>query len=60
MLKVHKLTFNPFQENTYIVEDETKECVIIDPGCSNENERNRLLQTIQAHGLKPVKLPNIS
>ena len=58
MLKVHKLTFNPFQENTYIVEDETKECVIIDPGCSNENERNRLLQTIQVHGLKPVKLLN--
>ena len=58
MLKVHKLTFNPFQENTYVIEDETKECVIIDPGCSNENERNRLAQTIQAHGLKPVKLLN--
>ena len=58
MLKVHKHTFNPFQENTYIIEDETKECVIIDPGCSNDKERNQLLQTIQAHGLKPVKLLN--
>ena len=58
MLKVHKHTFNPFQENTYIIEDETKECVIIDPGCSTDKERNQLLQTIQAHGLKPVKLLN--
>lgn len=58
MLKVHKHTFNPFQENTYIIEDETKECVIIDPGCSNERERGQLQQTITAHGLKPVKLLN--
>ena len=58
MLKVHKHTFNPFQENTYIIEDETKQCVIIDPGCSNEKERNQLLKTIEAFGLKPVKLLN--
>jgi hydroxyacylglutathione hydrolase len=58
MLKVHKHTFNPFQENTYIIEDETKECVIIDPGCSNDKERNQLLLTIQAHGLTPVRLLN--
>ncbi len=58
MLKVHKHTFNPFQENTYIIEDETKECIIIDPGCSSDKERNQLTQTIRAHGLKPVKLLN--
>ncbi len=58
MLKVHKHTFNPFQENTYIITDETKECVIIDPGCSNDKERGQLVQTIQANGLKPVKLLN--
>lgn len=58
MLKVHKHTFNPFQENTYIIEDESKECVIIDPGCNNDKERNQLVQTIQANGLKPVKLLN--
>ncbi len=58
MLKVHKHTFNPFQENTYIIEDESKECVIIDPGCSNEKERNKLAQTIEDFGLKPVKLLN--
>lgn len=58
MLKAYKHTFNPFQENTFVIEDETKECVIIDPGCSNDRERNLLVQTIQAHGLKPVKLLN--
>jgi hydroxyacylglutathione hydrolase len=58
MLKIHRLTFNPFQENTYIVEDETKECLIIDPGCSNQKERDKLSQTISAFGLKPVKLLN--
>ena len=58
MLNIHKHTFNPFQENTYIVADDTKQCVIIDPGCSNEKERKQLLQTIDEFGLKPVKLLN--
>ncbi len=58
MLRVHKHTFNPFQENTYIVADETKECVIVDPGCSNDKERKELVKTIDAFGLKPVKLLN--
>ena len=39
MTNVTFLTFNPFQENTYIVYDETGEGVIFDPGCSNEQEK---------------------
>lgn len=58
MLKIYKHTFNPFMENTYVVADDTKECVIIDPGCNNDKERNILKQTIEANGLKPVKLLN--
>jgi hydroxyacylglutathione hydrolase len=58
MLSVHKLTFNPFMENTYIVTDETHECLIIDPGCCNEKERTELVNTIEGFGLKPVKLLN--
>jgi hydroxyacylglutathione hydrolase len=45
-------------ENTYIIGDNTGECVIIDPGCSNEKERKELTNTIEAFGLKPVKLLN--
>jgi glyoxylase-like metal-dependent hydrolase (beta-lactamase superfamily II) len=55
MIKVHKLTFNPFMQNTFLISDETKECVIIDPGCSNDKERNELLREIEAHGLTPVR-----
>ena len=58
MLNIHKLTFNPFQENTYLLADETNECVIVDPGCCNVAEQNMLRQTIEKNGLKPVKLLN--
>ena len=58
MLTIHKLTFNPFSENTYVVTDETKQCAIIDPGCCNDKERSELVNTIEAFGLKPVLLLN--
>jgi hydroxyacylglutathione hydrolase len=58
MLKIFKHTFNPFMENTYVVADDTKECVVIDPGCNSDKERNILKQTIEANGLKPVRLLN--
>lgn len=58
MLKVYTLTFNPFSENTYLLADESGQCAIIDPGCSNERERRQLDETIQAHALKPVLLLN--
>ena len=51
-------TFNPFQENTYIVFDETKECVIIDPGCFEAHERIELDNFITENKLKPVRLLN--
>lgn len=51
-------TFNPFSENTYILYDETKECIIIDPGCSNQEEEQTLADFIEANNLKPVKLVN--
>jgi hydroxyacylglutathione hydrolase len=58
MLTIHKLTFNPFSENTYVVNDESKDCAIIDPGCCNDKERTELVNTIEAYGLKPVILLN--
>jgi len=57
-MKVKSFTFNPFQENTYVVYDDTKECIIIDPGCYNEKERTELRRFITAESLKPVKLIN--
>lgn len=52
MLKLHKFTFNPFQENTYLIWDEdTKESMLIDPGCSNEIEENELDSFISNNSL---------
>lgn len=58
MTQVASFTFNPFQENTYIVYDETKECVIIDPGCYEPQEKATLADFIEQKGLKPVRLLN--
>lgn len=57
-MKVISFTNNPFQENTYIIFDETKECLIIDPGCYTETERNNLIGFIEENELKPVRLLN--
>lgn len=58
MIKVHSFTFNPFQENTYVVWNENKEALIIDPGCFFSHEETTLKQFISEHALKPVKLLN--
>jgi len=58
MLQVKSFTFNDFYENTYIIFDETKECVIIDPGCNNEEERNKLTAFISQNDLTPIHLLN--
>ena len=58
MIHVASFTFNPFQENSYVLYDETKECIIIDPGCYTENERKQLKAFISKEGLKPVRLIN--
>lgn len=58
MIQIKKFTFNPFQENTYILFDETKECVVIDPGCYEKHEEDELMQFISQNDLKPVRLLN--
>ncbi|MGB4961243.1 MAG: MBL fold metallo-hydrolase [Saprospiraceae bacterium] len=55
---VRSFTFNDFSENTYILYDETKECVIIDPGCSNMMEQDELAAFISSHQLTPTQLIN--
>ena len=57
-MNIKSFTFNPFQENTYIVYDETKECLIIDPGCYTDAEKKELKAFIEEKELRPVKLIN--
>ena len=58
MISIHTFVFNPFSENTYILSDESKECVIIDPGCYEPHEQAELEQFIQENDLNPVMLIN--
>jgi glyoxylase-like metal-dependent hydrolase (beta-lactamase superfamily II) len=57
-MHLKKFVFNPFQENTYLIWDEEKNCAIIDPGCADEHERKELTDFIEKEGLHPVKLLN--
>ena len=58
MIQAHFFTFNPCQENIYHLFDESKDCVIIDPGFYDNSERAILSDFITKNGLKPVKLLN--
>jgi len=58
MIQICQFVFNEFQENTYVLYDETKECVIFDPGCHHPSDYKMLTDFISANELKPVKLVN--
>lgn len=55
MLQVQSFVFNPLQENTFVLYDETKECIIVDPGCADDAENAQLKSFIDSHKLR-VKL----
>lgn len=56
MTQIHTFVFNHFHQNTYLLSDDTKECVIIDPGCFFDEEKQALKDFIEKQGLKPVKI----
>lgn len=58
MSEVKKFVFNNFQINTYIIFDETLECIIIDPGCSDKYEEAELFEFIEANNLTPKMMIN--
>ena len=58
MINIKSLTFNPFQENMYVLSDETNECIIIDPGCYEPQEKEELISYIKANNLLPKRLLN--
>lgn len=58
MLGVKAFTFNPVQENTYVLYNAKGECCIIDPGCYFPAEREELKTAIEAKGWTPVLLLN--
>lgn len=58
MLSVKTFIFNELQENTYVVYNEAKECVIIDAGNHHKFENEALLNYIDENKLKPKMLLN--
>ena len=54
MLRIQTFEVNPLHENCYVINDETKECVIIDCGALTEAEQNAVITYINEEGLKPV------
>jgi len=55
-MHIKSFQFNPFQENTYVLSDDTGEAVIIDCGClsSNDDERLTLYLTTEKLQVKHV------
>lgn len=58
MFQIKVFTFNPVQENTYILFNEHNECIIIDPGCYFDVEKEELKSFITLHKLQPKILLN--
>jgi hydroxyacylglutathione hydrolase len=58
MATVQSFVNNPYQENTYLLFDETGECAIIDPGMYTATEQNTVVAFIKDNNLKPVLLLN--
>jgi len=58
MISIQTFTFNALQENTYLLFDETRECIIIDPGCYDKDEQLELVNFISNKNLQPRLLLN--
>ncbi|MFN8351007.1 MAG: MBL fold metallo-hydrolase [Flavobacteriales bacterium] len=55
MLRATRFTFNPFQENTWVLHD-AREAIVVDPGCSDRRECNALEVWLQENALTPVRV----
>ena len=58
MLTIKSFTFSPVQENTYVLYNEHKEALVIDPGCYDQDEKEELVAFINDQGLELKKLLN--
>jgi glyoxylase-like metal-dependent hydrolase (beta-lactamase superfamily II) len=58
MLKVGFFTFGPFQENTYILSNQQKQCWLIDPGMYDKEETKKFIEYIDSNQLIPQAIIN--
>ena len=57
-MTIKTFTFNPIQENTYLVYDETNEAALIDAGCVSEPEKRALKNYIEINNLTLKRVLN--
>jgi len=57
-MKIYKFVFSPIEVNTYILADDSGDCVILDCGCYNKMESQKLEDFITEKKIKPVLLLN--
>lgn len=57
-MTIKTFTFNPFQENTYLVYDETKQAIVIDCGCILDYEKKTFNQYVSDNGLNIAAVVN--
>ena len=55
MVTIKNFVFNAFQVNTYLLYDESLECIIIDAACYEENEKQQLRDYISGNKLKLIR-----
>ncbi len=58
MIQIKKFTFNPMAVNAYLLWDEIREAVLIDPACYYADEEEELCRFVEAKELKIVHLLN--
>jgi glyoxylase-like metal-dependent hydrolase (beta-lactamase superfamily II) len=58
MITVKKFVANQLGENSFVLHDETCECIFIDPGFYFEEEHLEIKNYIKSHNLTPVKITN--
>ncbi len=58
MLKVKKFVVNPLQENSFVISDETGQCIFIDPGFYFGEEYDEVDEYLNEHELSPVFIAN--
>src|SRR5690554_7664967 len=58
MLKIEKFVVNPLQENSYVLSDDSGECIFVDPGFHFREECEEVIKYINSNQLNPVLIAN--
>jgi len=58
MISVERFIFNELSVNSFVLYDETGECIIVDPGCNSKDQQEQLTRFILDKKLTPVFIVN--